>query len=137
MRRLAGYCTTPKRWSRGWHQKRDRNHQRRRHARRRDGGDAAHGCDHPWRDEQPDVVARAGGPAPLGSLPAPAVSAVAALSVVGVIAAICAYLSQPHTTFAMAGMQVLEMHPDWTPEDAGHFAGAATGAYCPDLGPST
>jgi hypothetical protein len=83
------------------------------------------------------VVARAGGPAPLGSLPAPAVSAVAALSVVGVIAAICAYLSQPHTTFAMAGMQVLEMHPDWTPEDAGHFAGAATGAYCPDLGPST
>jgi hypothetical protein len=74
---------------------------------------------------------------PFGSLPAPAVSAVAALSVVGVIAAICAYLSQPHTTFAMAGMQVLEMHPDWTPEDAGHFAGAATGAYCPDLGPST
>lgn len=50
--------------------------------------------------------------------------------------AICLYLDQPGTNFEEAGMQVLKMHPDWTVDQAGEFAGAATGAWCPQNGPS-
>jgi Protein of unknown function (DUF732) len=50
--------------------------------------------------------------------------------------AVCAYLQQPHTFFAEAGLQLMHMHPSWGVDDAAHFAGAATGAWCPDLGPS-
>lgn len=50
--------------------------------------------------------------------------------------AICLYLDQPGTNFEEAGMQVLKMHPDWTVDPAGEFAGAATGAWCPQNGPS-
>ena len=50
--------------------------------------------------------------------------------------AVCAYLRQPDTFFAEAGLQLMRMHPSWGVDDAAHFAGAATGAWCPDLGPS-
>jgi hypothetical protein len=50
--------------------------------------------------------------------------------------AVCAYLKQPDTFFAEAGLQLMHMHPSWGVDDAAHFAGAATGAWCPDVGPS-
>lgn len=52
-------------------------------------------------------------------------------------AAVCAWLETTHKPFAMAGLQLMEMHPDWSLEDAGHFAGAATSAWCPEVGPSS
>jgi hypothetical protein len=51
--------------------------------------------------------------------------------------AVCVFLQQPHTFFAEVGLQLMKMHPDWTVADAGHFAGSATGAWCPSLGPSS
>jgi hypothetical protein len=46
--------------------------------------------------------------------------------------AVCLVLEKPHVTFANVALQVMDMHPDWTATDAAHFAGSATGAYCPD-----
>ena len=50
---------------------------------------------------------------------------------------VCMFLRQPHEFFADAGLQLMQMHPGWSVADAGHFAGAATGAWCPNLGPSS
>lgn len=49
--------------------------------------------------------------------------------------AVCTYLDQPGTDFEQAGLQVLQMHPDWTVDQASEFAGAATGAWYPQNGP--
>ena len=50
-------------------------------------------------------------------------------------AAVCAFLDQPGTNFDQAGLQLMQTHPDWTVSQAGQFAGAACGAWCPQNGP--
>jgi hypothetical protein len=48
---------------------------------------------------------------------------------------LCLWL-QSNDTFLEAGaMELMKEHPEFTAEDAGHFAGAATSAYCPRFSP--
>lgn len=49
---------------------------------------------------------------------------------------LCLWL-QSNDTFLEAGaMELMREHPEFTAEDAGHFAGAATSAYCPRFSPN-
>lgn len=50
--------------------------------------------------------------------------------------ALCLWYSANDTFFAMGAMEILKEHPSYTTADAGHFAGAATTAYCPKYEPS-
>ncbi|MUL45160.1 DUF732 domain-containing protein [Mycobacterium sp. CBMA293] len=50
-------------------------------------------------------------------------------------AAVCVVMNEG-TSLASVGIQLMKMHPDWTLDDAGHFAGAAIQRYCPEQMPS-
>jgi hypothetical protein len=46
--------------------------------------------------------------------------------------AVCmAYEDDPDTDLAVAALAVMKQQPEWTPEQAGTFIGAAVGGYCP------
>lgn len=49
--------------------------------------------------------------------------------------ALCLWYSANDTFFEMGAMEILKENPGYTPEDAGHFAGAATSVYCPEHSP--
>ncbi|MCV7154343.1 DUF732 domain-containing protein [Mycolicibacterium pyrenivorans] len=48
---------------------------------------------------------------------------------------LCLWYEVNDTFFEMGAAQLLKENPEFTPEDAGHFAGAATAIYCPEHGP--
>lgn len=50
-------------------------------------------------------------------------------------ASVCIVMKQG-TTLDSVGIQLMKMHPDWTLDDAGHFAGAAIQMDCPDKMPT-
>lgn len=49
--------------------------------------------------------------------------------------ALCLWYSANNAFFEDGALQVLKENPGFTVADAGHFAGAATSAYCPRFGP--
>ncbi|WP_166654535.1 DUF732 domain-containing protein [Mycobacterium sp. BK086] len=48
---------------------------------------------------------------------------------------LCLWYSANNAFFEDGALQVLKENPGFTVADAGHFAGAATSAYCPRFGP--
>ncbi len=50
-------------------------------------------------------------------------------------ASVCVVMDEG-TNLESVGLQLMTMHPDWTLDDAGHFAGAAIQRYCPSHMPA-
>lgn len=50
-------------------------------------------------------------------------------------ASLCVVMDEG-TNLESVGLQLIKMHPDWTLDDAGHFAGAAIQRYCPSHMPA-
>ena len=50
--------------------------------------------------------------------------------------ALCLWYQANDSFFEAGAMQIMKQNAGYTAEDAGHFAGAATAAYCPQYGPT-
>lgn len=47
---------------------------------------------------------------------------------------VCTFMGEGYEFWAVSH-NLENDHPDWTPDDVGHFAGAAVVSYCPQLEP--
>ncbi len=49
--------------------------------------------------------------------------------------ALCLFYAVNDAFFERGAIEILKYNPDYTIDDAAHFAGAATAIYCPEHGP--